>query len=142
MKLQVQVLWLSDENMLHFETKSFPLLFLCCYPLKTLCYFCLKGSNSSNRPSANIRLLSRIRWEEGEKTTDVGIGLMSLQKLCSHLDTWYLWWTYEERCAKGSALIRRIKTRRVPTHYTWMNESLMAMGKIFNCSKSMYFHNR
>lgn len=70
-------------------------IFLCCHPLKALCYFCFSGKSSSNRSSSNIRFLSRTKGEEGRKTTDVDIDLICLQQLWCHLGTWYLisvWW--------------------------------------------------
>lgn len=75
--------------------KIFPLRFLCCHPLKTLCCFCFEGSSSSDSSLANIRLLSRTKWEEGKKTADVGIDLICLQKLWCRLDILSLidiWW--------------------------------------------------
>lgn len=68
-------------------------IFLCCsfvVILWRLCYFCFRGKSSSKRCSANIRLLSRTKGGEGEKTTDIDVDLICLQKLWRHLDTWYL----------------------------------------------------
>lgn len=80
MKIQVQVLGLPHGNTRRLE-KRFPLLFFCCHPVKTLCYFCFNGKSSSNRSSANIRLLSRTKGEEGKKTTDIDKDLICLHKL-------------------------------------------------------------
>lgn len=73
-------------------------VFLCCsfvVILWRLCYFCFNGKSSSNRSSANVRLLSRTKGEEGKKTTDIDTDLICLHKLWRHSDTWYLisvWW--------------------------------------------------